>query len=162
MELPPEYYDRDKFWLLATVSRTVKGAFSDPERETGEYEFVWCSQAHKAVFHMGRTHMWGVYSEDRWPGGQWSYQELLDYLDTVEEFPNRGTPEGWAQRVWRELKLEWFRPILERLAAGEHVSYREADEAHRAAHDGKPLRLYPFLAPVQLQEQWKMELDYDY
>lgn len=162
MTLPPESFDQEKFWLLSTVSRTVKGAFSEPERETDEYEAVWCSLPVGIVFHMGRTHVVGVYSEDRWPGDHWTYRELLDYLDTVEEFPSRGTVEGWAKRVWRELKLDWFRPILEKLAAGEHVSYEEADRAHRAAHDGKSLRLYPFLAPVQLQEQWKTELDYDY
>ena len=60
------------------------------------------------------------------------------------------------------MNLEWFRPILEKLAAGEVVSYAEANEAYSKAHAGKPLRLYPFLASVAAKNNWLEELDYDY
>ncbi len=153
----PEYFDKEKFWLLATLSRKVmiRG------KERPEYEWSWCSQEHGEIFWMGRTVETGVYSSDRWPGGSWTFREFLETLNTPEKLLPR--IPSFVHHVWKVFHLEWFRPILERLAAGQVVSYVEADKAHREANQGKELRLYPYLAPVPLEERWEEEMvDYDY
>ena len=156
MAVKDEDFDREKYWLLATVSRKV----CISGRETMEYKLIWCSIPHGMIVFGGRTVEHRVYSGDAWPGASWSFAEFLETLNTREDLV-RWQP-SIVHFVWKDLHLEWFRPILGKLALGITVSYDEVNNLHMAANNGKPLRLYPFLAPVAARENWLMEMDYDY
>jgi hypothetical protein len=157
MAVLPEHFDQEKYWLLATRAKYVW--FSDSIPRTMEYEYVWCSLAHGMVCWGGRTP--AAVNEAEWPGGSRTFSRFLQLLNSPEATIG-GMEASIIYGVWKRMNLEWFRPILEKLAAGEVVSYAEANEAYSKAHSGKPLRLFPRLASVDAIDNWLEELEYDY
>jgi hypothetical protein len=47
-------------------------------------------------------------------------------------------PPGWFNRLCQDLGCEWFVPMAQRMAEGEHVALEEI-QASYLAHNGKPM-----------------------
>jgi hypothetical protein len=157
MVVLPEHFDQENYWLLATRIHIVR-TYSNSELWTKEYEWIWCSNVAKEVF-------WGGINPNnvnspQWPGKSWKYADILETFSLEHHLLSIN--QKIDREIFAIMNFEWFRPILERLAAGDCVSYSEANEAFAKVHSGKPLRLYPFLAPLDAIDEWLMMQDHEY
>lgn len=149
----PNHYDPEKYWLVSSLREEIG--------RTGTllYSLITCSIPDGEIHLIDRTVPCN--REGGLPGKRWMFSELRELLATAH-FPSLGNLASTARTIWEQHRLEWFRPILEDLAAGKVVTYSEANEFHQAAHAGKSLRLYPFLAPSRIRAEWEKEMRYDY
>lgn len=147
----PEHFDPDNHWLLAAVSGM--------EGNNRYYELAHCSIPQGRLHITHRPIQWEIYHMDWGPGASWTFAELGEILETPP--PNANSWEDHAQKLWKRLRLEWFTPVLQKLAAGESVTHTMVDKAHRDAHEGRALRLYPGLAPGPVKDEWETEMIYD-
>jgi hypothetical protein len=146
-----DYMDGDS-WMISTNREYSKPYW--------DYYIVIFHASTGVLSWMARKDETGIFTYDVGPGARWTCQEYADLLQTPGE-EVWYTAIGKAKIVFKLLQLDWFLPLIQKVAKGESITYEEANDLH-VRRFGKPLRLWPSSAPAGIREEFQRNLDYDY